>query len=213
VREWAALERRIIMGARTAAPGLHVVSSAVCTAGDQPLSRGQSYRSAGTYLPDHGDIGNITYALHMRNPRLIHIADHQDLVPGTTVRYPYQPLSNAAAQSDGARDQIDIYNSVQPDADFYASMFAEIARVGQLRGARIIVTEWSISKPDYGLPREDRVQLVSDVLRASRSAGVPIIYNGLLGRDGLSSSRDSIRRPSHDFDPMLLAAFGAANQR
>jgi hypothetical protein len=211
LRAWTAMERRIIEAARTAAPGLHIVSSGVCTSADQPLSREISYRSLGRYLPDH-DIENITYALHMRNPRLLHIADHQSFVDGTVVRYPYQPLSPTAGLTEQTRREIQVYNQVQPDADFYLRIFNDIAGVAQRRGDRIIVTEWSISKPDYGLPREDRVALVTDVLRASRAAGIPIVYNGLLGREGLSSTRDNVMRPSHDFDPQILAAFASVNQ-
>lgn len=211
LRAWSSLERRIIDGARTAAPGLHIVSSAVCTAADQPLSRETSYRSLGRYLPHH-DVGNITYALHMRNPRLLHIADHQSFGEGTVLRYPYQPIPATAGLNDQTRREIEIYNRVRPDADFYTRIFQEIASIAQRRGDRIIVTEWSISKPDYGLPREDRVALVQDVLRASRATGIPIIYNGLLGRDGLSSSPDNVMRPSHDFDPQILEAFGSVNR-
>ena len=205
------MERRIIDGARAAAPGLHIVSSAVCTAADQPLSVETSYRSLGRYMPSH-NVGNITYALHLRNPRLVHIADHQSLAEGTTISYPYQPIPTSAGLTDATRRAIEVYNQVRPDADHYAGIFRHIAAFAQRRGDRVIITEWSVSKPDYGLPREHRVALANDILRASRAAGVPIIWTSLLGRDGLSSSRDNLMRPSHDFDPDLLAAFRAANQ-
>ena len=89
--------------------------------------------------------------------------------------------------------------------------FSDIAKTAQSRKVRIIITEWSISKPDYGLPKSHRVNLVRDVLTASKEYNIPIIYNGLLGGDGLSSTTDNKRRPSHDFDEKILKEFSVVN--
>ena len=55
------------------------------------------------------------------------------------------------------------------------------------------------------------MNLVRDVLSASKEYNIPIIYNGLLGRDGLSSTTDNERRPSHDFDEKILKEFSVVN--
>lgn len=212
LRAWTNLERRIIDAARAAAPGLHIISSAVCTAADQYFANQRSYSSVGRFIPRHS-ASNISYAIHMRNPRLLHNADFFSFAPSTRLHYPFQALSESVGLNENTRNAIRVYNNIRPDADFYRRVFQDIATVAQRRGDRIIVTEWSVSKPDYGLPREDRVALFRDILEASASANVSIIYNGLLGRDGLSSSRDNISRPSHDFDPQLLERFAIANGR
>ena len=104
-----------------------------------------------------------------------------------------------------------LYNKIKPNLQHYRKIFSDIAKTAQSRKVRIIITEWSISKPDYGLPKSHRVNLVRDVLSASKEYNIPIIYNGLLGRDGLSSTTDNERRPSHDFDEKILKEFSVVN--
>ena len=94
---------------------------------------------------------------------------------------------------------------------FYDQIFKDIAATSKSLKRRIIITEWSISKPDYGLPASNRRALASDILTASKKYGIPIIYNGLLGRDGLSN-RDNLSTPYHDFDKELLQLFKRANK-
>ena len=52
VNQWQRLERRIIDSVRTLSPELYIISSAVCTAADQPLSQEKRYTSLNTYLPN-----------------------------------------------------------------------------------------------------------------------------------------------------------------
>ena len=211
VNQWQRLERRIIDSVRTLSPELYIISSAVCTAADQPLSKEKRYTSLNTYLPNHKKLRNISYAIHMRNPRLIHIAENQQLESGTKLHYPFKKIDEAVAESKNSLKKIKLYNKIKPNLQHYRKIFSDIAKTAQSRKVRIIITEWSISKPDYGLPKSHRVNLVRDVLSASKEYNIPIIYNGLLGRDGLSSTTDNERRPSHDFDEKILKEFSVVN--
>lgn len=210
LKKWQSMERRIIDGVRMAAPGTHVISSAICTAGDRILSTKKSYNSLSRLLPKH-DIPNISYAIHFRNPRLIHLPEFEQFSTGQ-LSYPYKKMSNNLGKSNQARDWIKIYNSVKPTAKYYQKIFGEIATLSKKRGASIIVTEWSVSKSDYGLPREQRALLFKDILAAAKSNGVPIIYDSLFGKSGLGYRPDSLRTPDHNFDPTLLRLISEANK-
>ena len=210
-RKWEKIERSIILSVREISPNLEIISSAICTASDRELSNERRYNTLKRMLPRHKDIDNLVYALHLRNPRLLHIADHASLQKNTTLAYPYSKLDPSVGLNKNTQKQIQVYNKNKPDYAFYDQIFKDIAATSKSLKRRIIITEWSISKPDYGLPASNRRALASDILTASKKYGIPIIYNGLLGRDGLSN-RDNLSTPYHDFDTELLQLFKQANK-
>jgi len=209
-RKWEKIERSIIFSVREISPNLEIISSAICTASDRKLSDKRRYNTLKRMLPRHKDIDNLVYAVHLRNPRILHIADHASLQKNTTLSYPYSKLDPSVGLNESTRERIQVYNKNKPDYAFYDQIFKDIAATSKSLKRRIIITEWSISKPTYGLPASDRRALASDILSASKKYGVSIMYNGLLGREGLSN-RDNLSTPYHDFDNELLKLFKQAN--
>jgi hypothetical protein len=210
LREWARLERRIFDGVRAAAPGVHLVSSAICTSADNPLAKERRYTSLTRYLPSH-DLENVSYSLHMRNPRLLHTTADISLRDGVSLSYPHEPLPRSAASDEKTAREVERYNIIRPDREHYDRVFADIASVAAARRERIIITEWAVAKSSFGLPREDQVRLVRGVLEASKRHGVPIMWDGLQGNTGLGVAPHSFSTPDHDFDPLILDAFTEAN--
>jgi hypothetical protein len=204
--KWQAVERAEFDAARRIAPRLALISTATCTASVSFFDGGQRYTDLGTVMPWHKGLDGVTYALHLYTPGAIFGAGaaNDRFKDGTAIRYPYQALSPKAAANEGARFIISNYNEVKPGPKFFARIFGDMAAFAKARGVRVIITETGIPKPDYGIPREDRVAVLRDLIAASRENGVPFFYFQIVGKWGLSSCPDSVSVPDHRLDPAMV---------
>lgn len=209
---WRALERAVFDAVRIEAPRMSLVSTAVCTAGDHFILGGGSYSQLATVVPVHHGLDDVTYALHLYTPRALMLGTAQNALyePDTLIRYPFKRIAPSAARNEEAQYYIREYNRLQPGPDYFEQMFADIGAFARNNGIRVMFTELNAPKPDFGVPREDRVALIRDLVTFGKTHDVPIIHFGTLNAWGLSSCPHTIRSPDHRYDPALLniIAFG-----
>lgn len=212
LKAWTEIEASEFAAARRVAPRLSLVSTAICTAGVQFFSSGRPYSEVGQVLPAHPELDDVTYALHLYSPRAIMIASAQNAKyrAGTVIHYPYQALPASAATNQEARFDLQIYSQVRPSAATFSKAFADLGSFAKSRSIRLMFTELNAPKPNFGLPREDRIRLVRDLIADSKENDIPIIYFGMLNAWGLSSCMHIRSIPDHRFDSALmnLIAFG-----
>jgi hypothetical protein len=212
LQRWRTLERALFDEVRRIAPRMSLVSTAICTAGDHYILSGRSYRDIGAVVPVHEGLSDVTYALHLYTPRalLIGTAQNAKYREGTIFHYPYQHIPASAALNDEARFYIEGHNKSKPGPAYFERMFSDIATFAASRSIRVMFTEVNAPKPDFGLPRADRVALIRDLVTFGEQYGVPLIHFGTLNQWGLSSCPHSIRVPDHRYDPglMNIIAFG-----
>ena len=207
--KWQSLERRIFAAVRLAAPNIHLIGTAVCTAGHSAIKGASRLKRLDDYIAIHSDLHNISYAVHFRNPRLLHEAEYQDL---SLIRYPYQKVDIKKDDEVNPRILAE-YDRLKPNRTHYAQLFRDMREFADEKGINLIITEWSVSKSDYGLPSEDRFHLMSDILEEAAESQIPILYNGLFGRAGLGLGFDNYKFPAEKFDPKLLSLWEKVNQR
>ena len=209
---WESLERKIFDGVRSVSPKMGLVSSAICTAGDQFFSGMHNYSEIGAVLPIHKGLQNVTYAIHFRNPRLLMIgASAMNLKQGTVVHYPYASVSIANAGDKGANWEIGVYNKEKPSAQFYERAFGDLGAFAKAKKIRIMASEFDIVQPEFGLPRQDRINFTHDFVDASRRHSVPIVYMGVFDTVGLSSCLHDKSIPDHRFDQTMMKLFAWGN--
>jgi hypothetical protein len=210
--KWQALERTEFDAVRKVAPRLSLISTAICTAGVSYFDAGRPYTELGNVMPFHEDLDDVTYALHLYSPSALFGAGaaHARFKAGTVIHYPYKKLATSTALNDDARFSVSNYNGVKVGPKFFAKLFGDIGTFAKKRGVRVMLTETGIPKPNFGIPREDRIHALRDIIEASRAADVSVTYFDEAGSWGLSSCDMDNRVPDHRFDPALLnlLAFG-----
>lgn len=212
LQKWTSIERAVFDEVRRVAPKMSLVSTAVCTAGHQFVSLGGSYSNLATVVPMHDGLVDVAYAIHLYSPTalMIGLAQNARYKEGTLIRYPWQRMPASAAENEEARYSIEDYNRRRAGPEYFEKMFADIAGFAKSRNIRMMFTEINAPKPSAGLPREDRVTLIRDLVTYSKDHDVPLIHFGTLNEWGLSSCEHSLRTPDHRYDPALmnLIAFG-----
>jgi hypothetical protein len=191
-----------------------LVSSAACTAGDQYFSGGEHDYAEGLpkLVPIHHDLDGVVYSIHLRTPRLLFIgADDYPLKPGTSIPYPYEPMSEDAAENRNARWEIQRYNLLKPSAEYFQTTFRKIAEFGRANGIQMIVTEWGAPNPLYGLSVDDRLEFMTDFTMAAKENGVAILYGETFEKTGLARAPHDVSRPDHRFDPAVMDLIARAN--
>lgn len=211
--KWQTVERAEFDAVRKVAPRLSLISSAICTAGVSYFDGGRPYTELGNVMPFHQDLDDVTYSLHLYSPGALFGAGAASdrFKPGTVIHYPYQKLAASSADNDGASFLIRDYNKTKVGPKFFDNMFGDIAAFAKKRGVRVMLTETGIPKPNYGVPREDRLRALHDIIKASRKADVAITYFDAAGSWGLSSCPASDKVPDHRFDPGMLNIFAWGN--
>jgi hypothetical protein len=212
--KWKAFERSVFDAARRVSPTLQLVSSAACTSADQHMAAGaNSYRDAlAKLVPIHADLDNVVYSIHMRLPRLLFIgADHYRLKDGTMIAYPHETIPASAGLDRTARYEIGRYDELEPDRQFFADAFADIGAFAKENGVRVIVTEWGVSKADYGVSHEDRLELFKDFGDAAKANGVATIYGEVFEKSGFGSAPHRPDMPDHRFDPAIMSEIARMN--
>jgi hypothetical protein len=212
LEKWQGLERAVFDAVRKIAPRISLVSAAICSSGDQFFSQGRPYSNLGQVMPIHADLDDVTYSIHVYSPRALMLAAAQNAVykPGTLFHYPYQPIPTSAGRNKEAQNGIAVYDRVKPGPQYFEKVFADIEAFAKSKAIRVMITELNAPKPKYGLPREDRVALIRDIVASSKLHNVPLIHFDTVGQWGLSSCPHSQDNPDHRFDPALLneIAFG-----
>lgn len=214
VGDWEAVERAELDAIRRVAPRISFVSTAVCTASVTYFDQGERpYSDLASVMPYHPEIDGVTYAFHLYTPRAIFLAGAQNdkFKTGTEIHFPYKRIPGSAAANDGGADAINVYNRVQPGPKFIASIFRGVQEFAAQRGIRVVLTETGIAKPEFGMPRLDRLALLKRMIETSSESGVPFFYFSTVGQWGLSSCPDSFSVPDHRFDPAMLNLIGWAN--
>lgn len=211
--KWQALERAEFDAVRRVAPRLSLISTAACTAGVSYFDSGRPYTDLVNVMPFHQDLDDVTYALHVYSPSALFGAGAASnrFKPGTVIHYPYRKLATSSALNDDARYAVNNYNKVKVGPKFFKKMFDDIAAFAKKRGVRVMLTETGIPKPNFGVPREDRIRALTDMIEASRAADVPVTYFDAAGSWGLSSCDMDHRVPDHRFDPAILNVLAAGN--
>ena len=203
--EWQSLEREIFDAVRLEAPEIGLVSTAICTAGDQFFANGKPYSDLGSVMPIHKGLKNIVYAIHFRNPRLLTIGGTAiNLKQGTKVHYPFAPMPLSAAGDHNAQVEIGTYNRDKPSIGFYKKVFSDIAAFAKEKDIRVIISEFDVMKPDQGLERQDRIAFIKDIVATSRENNVSMIYMAVFDNVGLSSCKHNMNSPDHRFDPAIM---------
>ena len=209
---WQAEERKEFDSARQVAPRLSLISTAICTEGFTYFDNGHPYRELGKVLPHHGDLDDVTYALHVYSPSLLFLGRAQSMLfaDKAVLHYPYRNLPASAGVNQDAKSAIKVYDQQQPNAAFFDKTFGDIAGYAKKNGIHIMLTEIGIPKPQFGVSREERVQLLHDVVAASKKSNVPITYDAMFDPWGLSSCAHNYNMPDHRFDPNMMGqlAFG-----
>lgn len=206
---WQKLERRIFEAVRMAAPKIHLIGTAVCTAGHGPIKGAKRLKNIGNYIAAHPDLENISYAVHFRNPRILHHANFYKL---SSINYPYQKLKVDKSKGEYVDEPAQReYERLKPNRKHYERLFADLSAFAKKNDIHLIITEWSVSKPDYGLKNEQRLNLMADILGAAKNNNISIIYNGIFGRDGIGLGKDNLSRPSSNFDPNILNLWKKTN--
>ncbi len=212
LKKWQTEERAIFDEVRKVAPRISLVSAAICTSGDQFFSLGRPYSDIGQLMPIHTDLEDVTYSIHVYSPRALMLAAAQNALykEGTVFHYPFKPIPAAAGRNKEAQFNIQIYNRAKPDSAYFEKLFAEVEAFATANSIHVIVDELNPPKPNYGIPREERVGLIADLVASSQRHAVPIVYFDTLGQWGLSSCVHSVFIADHRFDPaiMNLIAYG-----
>lgn len=211
--KWQALERAEFDAVRKVAPRLSLISTAICTASVSYFDAGRSYSELGNVMPLHEDLDDVTYALHVYSPSALFGAGAASnrFKPGTLIHYPYAKLAASSALNDDARFAVKNYNKVKVGPKFFQRLFGDIAAFAKKRGVRIMLTETGIPKPNFGIPREDRIHALHDIIEASRAADVSVTYFDAAGSWGLSSCDMDHLVPDHRFDPAILNVIAYGN--
>ena len=211
---WQAEERRIFDAVRRVAPKISLISSAICTAGVLEIENDPTLEHVERIVPLHRELDGVTYAMHIYNPGLLFAARasqseayRDDLV----VRYPYQKVAASMAADDGGKWAIDLYNKVKPDNVYIEKRFANIAAFAARENVKMMITEVGVAKPTFGIPREDRIALLGDLVGTSKKYGIPLMYSAPYDKFGLSSCAHDVDMADHRLDPSLLAIFAYAN--
>jgi hypothetical protein len=210
---WQALERTQFDAVRKVAPRLSLISTAICTASVSYFDAGRPYTDLRNVMPLHEGIDDVTYALHLYSPGAIFGADaaNDRFKPGTVIHYPYQKLAASSALNEGARHSVSLYNKLKVGPKFFDRIFADIGAWAKERGVRIMLTETGIPKPNFGIPREDRIRALGDIVAASRRADVAVTYFDVAGSWGLSSCDMNSKVPDHRFDPGVMNVLASGN--
>lgn len=211
--DWQALERSEFDAVRKVAPRLSLISTAVCTASVSYFDAGRPYSELPNVMPFHAGIDDVTYALHLYSPGALFGADAASdrYKPGTIIHYPYQKLATSSAVNDGARHSVGLYNKLKIGPKFFDKIFADIGAWAKERGVRVMLTETGIPKPNFGIPREDRIKALRDIITASSKADVSVTYFDAAGSWGLSSCDMNQKVPDHRFDPGLMNVIATGN--
>ncbi|HVZ14169.1 MAG TPA: cellulase family glycosylhydrolase [Bauldia sp.] len=211
LQTWKDLERAEFDAARRVAPRLSLVSSAICTSANQYLSDGRDYGDIKLLMPIHDGLDDVIYSLHYRDPRLISEAEKNSLKPGALVRYPYVPMPASMGLDSGTRYRIGVYNKEKPNAALLDQEFSDLEDFAKSKNVRLIVTEFDVAKPNFGISPEDRFAFVRDAFAAAKTHAIPMIYFSIVDAPGLSSCVHSQSIPDHRFDPNLMRLIGVAN--
>jgi hypothetical protein len=211
---WQAVERAELDAIRRIAPRIAFTSTAVCAASvGYFIDERHPYTDLEKLMPFHEGMDGVTYSFHLYAPGALFFAGAQEskYVPGTAIHFPFKALPASAAANDRAKKEISIYNRVKPNGEFLQKIFSDAAAFAKARNIRLIVTETAVPKPDFGIPREDRLALVRGLIDASRAKNVPIVYSGIFGAWGISSCPDDNSIADHRFDPAMLNIFAWGN--
>ena len=210
---WQALERAEFDAVRQVAPRLSLISTAVCTAGVSYFDAGRPYTELGNVMPVHADLDDVTYALHLYSPDALFGADASNAryKPGTLIHYPYQKLAASSALNDFAQHGVSVYNQLKVGPKYFDKIFGDMGSWAKAHGVRVMVTETGIPKPNFGVPREDRIRAVRDMVAASSKAEISITYFDAAGSWGLSSCNMNSKVPDHRFDPGMLNVIAIGN--